>query len=285
MTVVTHVEARQALTKTGGFLQGFTHTFNPAVGCLFGRGLCGQFCYAREAMAHRFAGRGAWGEYLQIKHNAPRLLRRELARAAARGTELRVFSASTTDPCLGPLLGIYGECLAAVAEHPPAAWVLQTRSPLVLRLRERIEALASCIVVSFTLETDDEDLGWAWTGSPSLAARKRTLRELASWQVPLHVAVSPCLPLRDVNGFAAWLAELGAWVTVDTFEDGDGSCGARTARSPFAAMADTTGFDWRRGEHAQELHGRLRELIGARAGWSASGFRRLAFLPEHRRDA
>ena len=102
------VRARAALTVTGGFLApteeegagGFTHTFNPAIGCAYARGLCGSFCYARE-FALRSLGPGAWGERVAWKENAPELLARELARAARRPADhrhhlarIRVFSSS-----------------------------------------------------------------------------------------------------------------------------------------------------------------------------------------------
>jgi hypothetical protein len=96
--------------------------------------------------------------------------------------------------------------------------------------------------------------------------------------VRLHVAVSPCLPLRSAAAFADWLASLGAFVTVDTFVDGDGSGGARTARSPLPGVFRRHGLDWRERGGARELHDLLHERIGDRAGWSAEGFRRLATI-------
>ncbi|MCY3908185.1 MAG: hypothetical protein OXF63_13165, partial [Anaerolineaceae bacterium] len=55
---------------------------------------------------------------------------------------------------------------------------------------------------------------------------------------------------------------------VDTFSAGDGSQGARTAGSPFAAQTD---FDWRDERPARRLYDRL-HLAGAEVGWSAAGF-------------
>ena len=43
------IRAKSALNQTSGFLAGgdeggYTHSFNPAVGCPFARGFCGAFC-------------------------------------------------------------------------------------------------------------------------------------------------------------------------------------------------------------------------------------------------
>ena len=79
---VTTLQVRTALNATGGFLQdasggGYTHTFNPAVGCAYAGGFCGAFCYAR-GFAERLAGAGTWGRDLLVKENAPEILEREL---------------------------------------------------------------------------------------------------------------------------------------------------------------------------------------------------------------
>ena len=40
-------EKNHALFETGGFLRRFTHTLNPAVGCVLGASCCGAYCYAQ----------------------------------------------------------------------------------------------------------------------------------------------------------------------------------------------------------------------------------------------
>lgn len=290
--LVEQYDARSILTPTGGFLKpsapgaadGYTHTLNPAIGCPYGRGLCGQFCYARVGMAQRFGNAGAWGESLRIKRNAAELLRAELERAAARPVDhrlhvsrLRIFASSSTDPCAGPALGPFRACLRALAEYPIGRVVVQTRAPQVVRLREEIEALGRRAAVSFTIETDDEELWRAGPrGAPPIEARRAAFVALRSWRTTRHLAVSPCLPLRDPARFADWIAALADCVTVDTFTSGDGSGGTRTASLPAPALLAARGHDWRDESQALELYRLLRERMGDRAGWSCGGFRRLA---------
>lgn len=288
--LVAPTAARSILTPTGGYLDGepegeggFTHTYNPAVGCAFAPGFCGAFCYARE-FAERRLGAGAWGREMLVKENAPALLERELERAARRPpghrhhvARLCVFGSSATDPCAGPALAITRECLRVVARFPVARWVLQTRSPAVLALEEELLALGSRAVVSFTLETDDERLWRSGPpGAPGIAARRRCFEALAAWPLRRHLAVSPCLPLRDPRAFADWIARHATDATVDTLVSGDGAGGRRSARGAVPELLAAGGADWRDEGPARALHALLVERMGARAGWSAGGFARLA---------
>jgi DNA repair photolyase len=277
------------LTPTGGFLRkggaGFTHSFSPAIGCLLGKTACGDYCYAQFLQSHLTQGRGGWGEYLLVKQNAPAVLRAELERASRRDpadrhhvSRLRIFSASSTEPLAGPLLPLYKECLRAVAEFPIAAWALQTRSPRVVDLEAEVTALRGRISVSLTIESDnDRALDFGRSGSPRIDARRRAAEIVSAWPVPLHVAVSPMLPLTDPDAFAEWLGAHADVFTVDTAVDGDGTgTGKRTARTPFAEAMARQGLDWRDTAPARAFHRRLVERFGPRAGWSADGFRRLA---------
>lgn len=280
--------AKSALNETGGFLAGgdgpgYTHSFNPAVGCAFAGGLCGSFCYAR-GFAERLAGPGTWGRLVLVKQNAPELLRAELERAARRAPEhrhhiarLRVFSPSTTEPCVGPVLDVYREVLRVVSEFDIARWVVQTRSPAVMRLAPQLTALGARGVVSFTLETDDDAL---WDsgppGAPSIRARRRAFEQLAGCAARRHLALSPFLPPAEPERFADWISVHATDVTVDTFQSGDGSGGRRTAGSKLPEFARRAGFDWRCEDSARTFFEHLRARMGERARWSAQGFAALA---------
>jgi DNA repair photolyase len=283
------IEARSALTETGGFLgdasSGFTHSFSPAIGCLLGRTSCGVFCYAQFLQSHRTRGAGAWGDYLLVKRNAAEVLREELERAARRPlshrhhvSRIRVFSASSTEPLVGPCLPIYRECLRVVADYPVAAWVIQTRSPLVRTLEREISALAGRAVVSMTIESDDDGLAsLGLPGTPTIRARMRAVESMASWPVPVHVAVSPAMPIGDVERFADWIAEHADLATIDTFTEGDGTRdGSRTGRTRLPGLLAARGVDWRLDTRAVSLFESLRARMGDRVGWSRAGFRRLA---------
>ncbi|MFN0207373.1 MAG: hypothetical protein ACKVS6_13795 [Planctomycetota bacterium] len=298
MPSIREIETKTALTPTGGFLRGYTHSFSPAIGCMLGKTTCGVYCYAQFLQAHKIYGSGEWGESILLKTNAPAVLRAELERAARRPPDhkyhlsnIRVFSASSTEPLAGPVFNIYKQCLDVLAEFTPAAWVVQTRSPLITNLRAELERIKTCAVVSMTIETDDDALyqiGAA--GSPLPTARMRAISQMQDWNVPIHVAVSPALPIRNISTFADWLAENADAVTVDTAVDGDGTGdGKRTALTTFPELMRTKGYDWRDGSQARELYQLLKNKIGERAGWSSEGFVRLAnrsvFTPLTRRES
>ena len=279
-------DAKSILTPTGGFLagarpgSGYTHTLNPAIGCPYGRGFCGQFCYARLGLAHTFARAGDWGDYLRVKRNAADLLRRELDRAARRAParpdhvgRLAIFASSSTDPCAGPTRPVFAACLAVLAEYPIRRIVIQTRAPGVLRLRGPIEALGKRAVVSLTLETDSDEVWRAGPrGAPDISTRRRLAEALREWTTTLHIAISPCLKLRAPERFADWIAATGNRATVDTFLAGDGASGARTARLNLPRLYAARGWDWREQDEAQQLFDLLRRRMGPRAGFSAAGF-------------
>ncbi|MFN0136585.1 MAG: hypothetical protein ACKVS9_10775 [Phycisphaerae bacterium] len=283
--LLTQIETRSILTPTGGFLAGgYTHSLNPAFGCAYGKGFCGQFCYARAGMAHRFHADGReWGDYLAVKSNAATLLARELERAAARPaahkhhvSRLSIFASSSTDPCAGPVLPVFEACLRELAKWPIRRVVVQTRAPAVTRLREVIESLGGRCVVSISLETDGDaifDVGPP--GSPSIAARRKAIEIVRTWQTTLHIALSPILPIAEPVEFADWIAAVGDFATVDTFTSGDGSCGVRTAALPLPEIFARQGWDWRDETAARRFHALLVERMGTRAGWSCDGFRRI----------
>lgn len=86
---ITLDEARQprpasaALTKTGGFLAGFTHTLQPYIGCRFG---C-EYCYVKALGVHQFHRPPLpWGEYVHPRTGIAERLRKELARPGAGAT-------------------------------------------------------------------------------------------------------------------------------------------------------------------------------------------------------
>ena len=70
--------------------------------------------------------------------------------------------------------------------------------------------------------TSDDDEVWKIgpPGAPTIAARRRAFERMADWSVRRHLAVSPCLPLADVERFADWIAETATDATVDTFVSG-----------------------------------------------------------------
>ena len=268
---------KQALTpQKGGFLaSGFTHTFNPYKGCGFGRTGC-PFCYVRESPVGRF-GPALWGEWVVPKANIAEVLAQELRTPKAR--QFRVFMSSATDPYqpVEAHVGLTQKCLE-VFQASPVAWLaVQTRSLLV---RRDFDLLAQLPFVSLnvSIETDLLDVHQRCTRSSASPDRRLQLvRAALSHGIATQITVAPLLPYSPA--FAEKLAgAVGACgrVIVDTFFDGDGSGGMRSAKLGMSAALAEAGFPgWfeRCREHARTLMSSLISLLGPdRVMWSAEGF-------------
>lgn len=233
-------EARSILTRTGGFLSAWTHTLQPYVGCQFS---C-AYCYVREMAVQRTNPYGlGWSEWIAPRANAAALL----ARAAARGrlASARIFCASVTDPYV-PLerrWRLTRACLEVLVEAPPAALLVQTRSPLVLRDADLLVRLPR-VVVSVTVPTADEAVRrLVEPDSPSIGRRVATLRALREAGVRTQAAVAPLLP-GDPEALASLLAPVADRVLVDDFFRGDGASGRRSrAARALLARAGHPEFD------------------------------------------
>ena len=283
---VEQLQARSILTaQRGGFLTSaphpFTHTCSPYTGCSLGNTLCGRYCYAQHLpnWAARLGRDTAWGAGVQVKQNAATVLEATLAGMRAyQRRKLRIFMASTTDP-YQPLEARYRltrQCLTVFARYTDLdLLVLQTRSTLAKDDFALLRAIPY-VWLSVTIESDDEPLMRALKAWPAPRDRLDLVREAAALGIPTQITVSPCLPYTPA--FAATLAASGARrIVVDTFVQGDGSQGARTAQSPYvetvrgADWRDTALADWRATGHAERLFTDLRDR-GMAVGWSAAGF-------------
>lgn len=271
--------ASGALTKTGGFLAGFTHTLQPYIGCAFG---C-AYCYVQGLAVHHFHRPTLpWGDYVHPRVGIEGKLRRELGRHTTQGTldDVAIFMSSATDPYQGSERHwrLSRKCLAVMEELPPALLVLQTRSPLVRDDFEQLARLGDRAWLSITLETDQEEVRQALTPrAPSLARRIETIRAAHRAGLQVQTAVSPCLPYSSTNAFADLLADLGQRVVIDSFLAGDGSGGRRTAATATVDVFESAGWgDWRCEDEAHALYAALQARIGPRVGWSSAGFTTLA---------
>ncbi len=281
-------EKDNALGGTGGFLHAYTHTLNPAVGCVFACSFCGLYCYAQwETPARLIAEQLGlrWGEYVFVKKHIAEALERDLARAVRREAEhphhvsrLKVFMSSVTEPCAGPALAVTRECLRVFARYPIGRLVLQTRSPNVVQFLPELKALGDRVLVSFTVESDSDEI-WQDVESPMLPRlreRRKAVSQLHENGITTSVTVSPCARLADPEEFAVWIAMNASYAVVDTFVAGDGRAGTRTEKTEIPSLFAANGWQWSDESAAQDLYQRVRALIGERAGWSKDGFNRLA---------
>lgn len=246
------------------------------MGCAFGDGGCGIYCYVAESPIGLYAGK-PWGQWLRAKVNAAEALRRDIE-LLADPAQTRVFMSSATDPYqpAESKLRITRSALDVFREHPVGLLVVQTRSPLVERDFDLLAEMPFAWL-SMTVETDDDSVRRALTPTcPSIERRLTTMRKARSARIKVQAAVSPTLPNDPVH-FADLLSGSADRVIVDTFF-GDGSNGKRTSRRPLPRRFTELGYgDWRDTEAAQALFNEVSSKIGEeRVGWSQEGFNQLA---------
>lgn len=267
----------RALTSTGGFLKGFGFTLNPYVGCAFGdNGGC-PFCYVRALPVAR-AESGPWGAWVVAKRNLPALLERELEALdrAQRLAAATIFMSSATDPYQGleRRLKLTRAALEAFIRHPPRRLLVQTRSPIVERDLDLLRALGDRVIVSLTIETDDDSVRRALTPtSPSIERRLRCARRIRAAGVFVQIAVAPMMP-NHPQRFAAILDEAADRVIVDTYFDGDGANGRRSRALEIGSLYERLGYEgWFQPGAEAELMAALSVRLGAaRVLFSRAGF-------------
>ncbi|HZR44754.1 MAG TPA: hypothetical protein VFB12_31875 [Ktedonobacteraceae bacterium] len=275
-------EAKSILTSQhNGFLAAepypFTHALSAYMGCGFGQTTCGLYCYAQYLPNWSFRGFAApWGQAVQVKQNAARLLEKELRTMKPQQRhKLRIFMSSTTDP-YQPIEHKYQvtqQCLEVFARYPDLdLLVIQTRSPLAERDIPLMQKIPYAWL-SVTIETNAQDYLKSLKGGPPLSKRWQLVKTASAAGVQTQITVSPCLPYTGgVEQFGQQLLASGAHrLVIDTAVDGDGAHGERTARSPFAKAVP----DWSNTTYAHELYHYLLEQSPATAipvGWSNPGF-------------
>jgi DNA repair photolyase len=183
--LVKEIFAKTILTKTG--IPDFDYCVNPYVGCAHG---C-RYCYA--SFMKRFTGhQEPWGDFVDVKVNAPHLLERQLKRAR-RGS---VILGSVTDP-YQPLEKTYKltrGCLEALLECQFDVNLL-TRSPLCLRDIDLLKQFKK-IEVGFSIATHDEEITKMFEPrSPSIQSRMEALRTLHDQKIRTFAFIGPMLPL------------------------------------------------------------------------------------------
>lgn len=179
---IREIKAKSILSKS----QVYDYALNPYVGCQHG---C-VYCYAR--FMKRFTGhRERWGEFVDVKINAPELLAYEVKRKKVG----RVWISGVCDPYqpLEKRYMITKRCLDILVEN---GWpfTVQTKSSLVLRDIETLKR-ANNIEVGFTITTADERIRRIFEpGAPPLRKRIEALANLHSERIKTFAMVAPLLP-------------------------------------------------------------------------------------------
>jgi len=181
------------------------YALNPYVGCEHS---C-TYCYAR--FMKRFTGhREAWGEFVDVKVNAPALLQREIGRKRPG----RVWVSGVCDP-YQPLERKYEltrRCLEILVRH---GWpvTVQTKSPLVLRDIDLFKQ-SDRIEVGLSVTTADEEVRCLFEpNAPSIGERLEALETLHCAGVRTYAMIAPMLP--GAEGLAGLLGGIVDYVLID----------------------------------------------------------------------
>jgi DNA repair photolyase len=171
----------------------FETSVNPYRGCEHG---C-IYCFARPT--HEYLGFSAGLDFetrILVKHEAPELLRRELA--SPRWTPQPIAMSGVTDPYqpVERRLGITRRCLEVLAEfRNPVAMV--TKNHLVTRDIDLLGELAAhqAAVVNISITTLNEKLQRVMEPRASTPARRlEAVRKLAEAGIPVRVLAAPVVP-------------------------------------------------------------------------------------------
>jgi DNA repair photolyase len=181
--IVREVQAKSILNKS--------KIYDYCVNCYTGCGHACRYCYAALFM-RRYSGHvEPWGEFVDVKINAPEVLRKQIQRAK-KGV---VWLSSVCD-AYQPLEEKYGltrRCLEILAEADFPASV-QTKSTLVLRDIDIFKRFKD-IEVGFSIATDDDRMAALFEpGASPVSARIEALRTLKEAGIRTYAFVGPLLP-------------------------------------------------------------------------------------------
>jgi DNA repair photolyase len=179
---IKEIMAKSILSKS----QVYDYALNPYVGC---QHAC-VYCYAK--FMKRFTGHTEnWGEFVDVKINAPELLAHEVKKKRVG----RVWISGVCD-AYQPLEKSYmltKRCLEILVEN---GWpfTVQTKSSLVLRDIGTLKRSKDA-EVGFTITTADEKIRRIFEpGAPPLKKRIEALEKLHSEGIRTFAMIAPILP-------------------------------------------------------------------------------------------
>ncbi|KPK64735.1 hypothetical protein AMJ83_00655 [candidate division WOR_3 bacterium SM23_42] len=183
--LINEVKCKSILNKSG--VSVIDYSINPYCGCAH---KC-QYCYA--VFMKRFTGHTEpWGEFVDVKTNAPAVLARQLQRLKRQS---RISLSTVCDP-YQPLelkYQITRKCLEILLNYRHKLSIL-TKSPIVVRDIDVLEKLHK-VKVSFTITTLNQSVKRVFEPkTPSADRRFLALRTLSQRGIATSVFVAPVLP-------------------------------------------------------------------------------------------
>jgi len=181
--IVKEIQAKSILNKS----KIFDYCLNPYTGCQVN---C-SYCYARLFMRRYSGHKELWGNFVDVKVNAPELLKKQLEKAK-KGI---VWISSVCDP-YQPLEAKYQltrRCLKELlAKQFPVN--IQTKSKLALRDLDLFQDFEE-IEAGFTITTDDENIAVIFEPRASpVTERLEALQQIHDKGIKTFAFIGPLLP-------------------------------------------------------------------------------------------
>lgn len=190
---VWEIKAKSILSKTG--LPDCDFVVNPYIGCRFG---C-KYCYA--AFVGRFTHPNEeWGSYVDVKINAPELLKKELfnkLKGKKKAVIGKLFFSSVTDPYQGleAKYQLTRKCLQVLVDVDYQGKVgILTKSSLVTRDIDLFQKLKNAEVGLTVTSTGDPISKYLETYATPHEERIKTLKQLHEAGIKTYAFVGPLLP-------------------------------------------------------------------------------------------
>lgn len=188
---VTELQATSILTpqKVGSLAGRYTYSLNPYAGCAF---RC-SYCYVPKFPSARHDDFQTWGKWLEVKVNAPALIRKDRARVFGSS----IFFSSATDPYqyIELKYRLSRQCLQELLRYQPAKITMHTRSHLILEDVDLLKQFGDVVSVGVSITTDDDDIRKQFEpGAPSIQRRIELLRGLKEAGIKTYASLSPLLP-------------------------------------------------------------------------------------------
>jgi DNA repair photolyase len=182
---VREIRSKTILTKS----KIYSYAVNPYVGCQHG---C-RYCYAR--FMKKFTGHDEpWGDFVDVKINAPDLLAKEIVRKTPRD----VWISGVCDP-YQPLEEKYmltRRCLEILVDNKWPVFI-QTRSPLVTRDID-ILVRSDSLEAGLSVTTADDRIRYIFEpNAPSIKKRLEALEEMHRKGIRTYAMIAPMLPRAE----------------------------------------------------------------------------------------
>lgn len=183
---ICEITSKSALVKSG--LPGFEYALNPYLGCSHA---C-IYCYAPSILRYKGNEEEAWGDFVGVKRNLPRVLSKELRGGKIDGV---IGIGTVTDP-YQPAEKSYEvtrNCLNVLLEKDLKINIM-TKSSLVLRDLDLLNKFSKCEVGFSMSSIDDRVREMYEPGSMPFDEKLKAIRVLRENGIMTWVFLAPIMP-------------------------------------------------------------------------------------------